>query len=144
MIQPVVRRIASRISRIPVHEVVAAVDGIGDHGNRQQHGDPVPPHHAVAEPLADWKQQERQEQHHRDVDRPKDLRRDDGIGAVQVEHRHAHRRQRDEDGEPAAEAICRALFFLDVQLRLAQRFFADHRFRCGHRWRLLRHRAALN
>ena len=84
MIQPVVRRIASRISSdqrdaeddVPVvrhdravEEVVAARDQVHRHRDASSGEQPVPPHDAVAEALRHRKNQEAQEQHERDVDR---------------------------------------------------------------------------
>ncbi len=73
MIQPLVRRIASSTSSdqrhaegdvpgvrrgVAVGEVVAALDQVDHDGDRQQRGQPVPPHDAVAEALGHRKHQE--------------------------------------------------------------------------------------
>ena len=83
--------------RVAVGEVVSAHQHVDDNGHRQCRHQPVPPHHTVAISPCDRKPQERDEQHHRHMHRAKGLGRHDAVGGIQVEHRHQHRGQRDDD-----------------------------------------------
>ena len=66
-------------------------DQVDDDRDRQRRGQPVPPHDAVAEAPRHREDEEAQEQHEGDVDRPQRLRRHDRVGGVQVEGRHHER-----------------------------------------------------
>jgi hypothetical protein len=107
-----------------VEEIVAAGDQVGGGGDARRGERPVPGHDAVLEAPRQRKDEEGEEQHRGDVDRPQVLGADDGIGGVQVEQRGGHRDGSDERGEPAREPVLHALLALDHLLGPRQRLGA--------------------
>ncbi len=152
MIGPVARRVASSRSTMKttpsttsscqrqgraVGEVLAALDRVGDDGDRRRRGHHVPQADAVAVATREWKQQERQHQHEGDVGVAQILRGDDrceaerpgsGDGHVQVEQRRRDRDRGNGRAGPSGQTIGRPLFLLDERLGLASGFGGHARF----------------
>src|SRR6266850_1790775 len=117
----------------------------------------VEPLDPVAEPLRRGEEEEAEEEHERDVDRPEDLCRDHRLRGVEVEQRHPHRDGGQDGVGPALEVAGRALLLLDELLgllpgplvddgeRLAQRLARGHERRRrasgDERWRQARNQS---
>jgi hypothetical protein len=134
--QPLVRRMASMISRISATpntmssgsgDVLRSVkssppmDHVDDDGDRQCRQQPVPPHDAVAIPPAMGNTRKLTNSTIATCTGPQRLGRHDAVGGVQVEHRHQHRGQRDEQAQCARQVVGRPLFLLDEGLGLLVR-----------------------